>query len=123
VSSSGYNLAGNHRPYTLGGYHWQNDKASKNRAVAADVLEIKRNVKLVEGWQTCRFGKVGLVLINDRLHWLGRDLLGMIGSFATFHSTNRKAMTMTAPTVTMPITRALFQAYVEPPNEMGTCIY
>jgi hypothetical protein len=45
VSSSGYNLAGNHRPYTLGGYHWQNDKASKNRAVAADVLEIKRNVK------------------------------------------------------------------------------
>lgn len=46
-------------------------------------------------------------------------LLGIMGSFANFHSTSTKVMMSRPPMASMEITKALFHAYVEPPWEMG----
>lgn len=42
-------------------------------------------------------------------------LLGIMGSFANFHSTSTKVRMRRPPKASMAITKALFHAYVEPP--------
>lgn len=46
-------------------------------------------------------------------------LRGMIGNFATFHSTARNTANMKTPMTSIEITRELFHAKAEPPWDMG----